>query len=105
MFITTTLNHSNLWKYSMETSALNPTLRGTMSDSATVSPVHPPIHTKMNRVTYPDVSTRTQESVTVSSNGKVTTEVDEVTVYDYNGRTVEVRTTKDRTHTILDALV
>ena len=76
-----------------------------MTEHAQISPVYPPIYTKMNRVTYPDVSTKTQESVKVSSDGKVTTQVDEVTVYDYNGRTVEVRTTKDRTHTILDALV
>lgn len=76
-----------------------------MSEPAQISPVHPPIYTHLNRVVVPEVSTQTRESVQVSSNGKVTTQVDEVTLYDYDGRTVEVRTTKDRSHTILDVLI
>lgn len=98
MFITTTLNHSNL------TSALSPTLRETMGESAGISPVHPPIHTKYYRMTVPDVTYPKQESITTSA-GRHSEPVDqEVTVYEYDGRTVEVKVTKNSSQ-ILDTLV
>ena len=55
-------------------------------------------------MTVPDVSHPKQESITTSA-GRHSEPVDqEVTVYDYDGRTVEVKVTKNSSQ-ILDTLV
>ena len=88
----------------MEPSVLNPTLRETMTDSADISPVHPPIHTKFYRMTVPDVSHRKQESISVSASNRSEPVDQQVTVYDYDGRRVEVKVTLN-SGSILDTLV